>query len=896
MKSAVTIDNWIISEDLKPFIELKKETIIINNTTNKEIEINYGKILTAPSENIEYLYINFFGKAKNSGGYLLINEDHEMPLNSEISMPINTNEEIKLSLKVAANSSISFHDFDLEFKQKINLIDNLDEKNDVLIITPQYPSYTNLYACAFAHSRNKEYIKSGIKAQVFVVNERIWYQTKYEKDGVPVLKGSYKDLKELLSKHQYKVIITHFVDEKLYPIFDGNIFNNQKLIFICHGPETVYRYLVNKTRHYFTAPYKEPFESEIFDLKDYYVKKYARKENVEWVFVSEWLKNFSEQQLNIEFLNSHVINNIINEELFPYFEKNAEDRKKILVVRKFDNICQHSIDQVVLAILELSRRDFFDDLEFDIYGDGNYYNELIEPIKSFKNIHFYKRFVPNEQLKEIYKLHGIMLLPSRHDAHAVAMGESAASGLVVVGSNVTSNPYFMNEKENHTLADPEDYKSLADIIERLYKNPKEFLKISKNMADFTKQFNKENTVAREIELINKSLKDIKDKETIIITKKAEKKPVLTIAVPAYNVEKYIEKCLFSIINGYNAEKMEVLVINDGSTDNTAEIVKKYEKLSNGIVRLINKENGGHGSTINRAIQEAKGEYFRLIDGDDWVDSTNLSRLIDILENEKSDIVLTKGSYDYIEEAKLVDIIKYDNLVEGHQYNFEDLTYENYGFKTYGPLLTTGNYRTEILKKANFKISEKKPYVDMEFNAFSLKYANTIIYYNLDIYRYLIGREGQTVSRDYWKKKYQDHEYIIFNILNKVLNDSEYSERKKVYILKNIIAQMVDSQIFMFDAICKWNELDEFLVKLKKYEEAYNYSMNYIKEKNGNCWLILNVYKKKINNNSNESIIIPGLRETMDDIAAFSTKRLFKKAIKAIVPYGLIVLRRRRQAK
>jgi len=886
----ISINGWEINNENKSFINIINNKLVVNNTSNKKIKIDCLKKIKINDENIKNCYVKFEGKVENSGGYISINQVSNIPINSESVIPLKTPTILNLSLYVSAKSKIEICDFKLIYNYEENLVDTLNKKSKVLIISPDYPSYANLYSCAFAHSRNKEYEKSGLDIQVFAIS---WFQTKYKRNNIPVLKGTYEDLKKLLSKHQYDVIVTHFVDENLYPIFDGNIYNNQKLIFICHGPETVYRYLVNKTRPYFTAPMKEPIISNAFDLKDKYVKIYSQKDNVEWIFVSDWLKEFSEQEQNLKFKHSQVINNIIDEDLFPYSQKNADDRKKILMVRKFDDICQHSIDQVVYAILELSRKEIFKELEFDIYGDGNYYDELVEPIKHFDNVHLYRKFIPNEDLNEVYKTHGIMLLPSRHDAHAVSMGEAASTGLVVLGSRVTSNPYFMNEKENHTLADPENFKELANIIERLYNNPEEFLKISKNMSVFTRQFKKENTVNKEIKLIKDSLNEVKKKVPFIISKKPLKNPILTIGIPAYNLEDYIEKCLISILNARNSHKIEVLVINDGSKDNTAKIVKEYEKLSNGIVRLIDKENGGHGSTINRAIIEAKGKYFRLIDGDDWVDSENLAKLVDIMENNDSDIILTKGSYDYKEEAQLVDIIKYDNLNEGTVYNFEDLVYDSYGFKTYGPLLTTGNYKLEILKKANFKITEKKPYVDMEFNAFSIKCVNTITYYNLDIYRYLIGREGQTISSDYWKKKYKDHQYIIFNILDNVYSNNDYSINKRKYILKNIISQMVDSQIYMFDAICKQNEIDTFLEKLKNYPEAYEYSMNEIKNKNGNCWLILNCYRKFIN--KNESIIIPGYRENINDINKVK-KSTLKKIIKAIIPYGLLYAYRKHNNK
>ncbi len=868
-------------------IDYDNSKFIVNNKNNKSITIKYlEKIRFSKEKDIKKLRIVTKGNVSNSGGYIIVNNDYKLPINSETIIKYKNEKSFNIQLVVAANSKVELDTISIEVDNEKDLVNNIDKKKEVLIVVPNYPSYVNLYVCAFAHSRNREYVNNKLKIQVFYVNGAVNHQTIYERDNVPVMIGTYQDLKKLLLERHYPVIVTHFVDENLYPIYEGNVYENQKLIFICHGPEVVYKYLVNKTRAYFSEPVSNDVINKMFKKTDVYVKRFAQKENVEWVFVSDWLKNFAEEQQNLKFKHARVINNYIDGRLFPFIKRDKELRKKILVVRKFDNICQHSIDQVVLCILELSRREFFDDLTFDIYGDGSYYDELVGPLKQFKNVNLIRRFIPNEQLNEIYAEHGIMMLPSRHDAHAVSMGESALSGLVVLGSTVTSNPYFMNQKENHTLTDPDDYIALADVVERFYKNPEEFLRVSENMHSFTSQFNKENTVMKEVELIKSCIEKSKKELTFTPTKKA--KPVLTIGVPAYNVEKYIEKTLVSILKAKYAAKIEVLVINDGSKDNTAKIVSKYEKESNGIVRLINKENGGHGSTINRAIKEAKGKYFRLVDGDDWVDYENLDKLIDIMETNDCDIILTTGSYDYVEQASFENIISYNNMAEGGIYNFEDLTYPLYGFKKYGPLLTTGNYKTKMLQESNFTISEKKPYVDMEFNAFSIRLAKTITYYDLNIYRYLIGREGQTISREFWKKKYKDHEYIIFNILE-YLNNNDYSPKKKEYVMRNIIAPMVDSQIFMYDAICKWEDIDPFFNKLKEYGNAYQESINYINKVNGNCALILKKYKNK--HGGNQSIIVPGKYETPEDchkiLGTGNIRSKTKRLTKAILPYGIV---------
>lgn len=882
MKEIIKFSDWDDNQH-KKLITIEDNKIIIDNSSQESITIESLKNIKV-DKTVYNCYIKFDGTLTNSGGYLNINNLYKIPINGESKIPIKDIDKLNFSVIVSANSRLEYSDIIIEFNSDIDLIETIDTKKKVLVIAPEYPSYVNLYYCAFAHSRNKEYVKNGIDIQVFVVNSYIQYQTKYEKDDVPVIKGTYGNLKKLLSNHNYSVIITHFVDEFLFPIFDGYIYQNQRLIFICHGPETVYRYLVNKTRPYFTKPFKEPVDNPQFDIKDYYVRKYSKKDNVLWIFVSDWLKKFSEEQQNLEFKHSCVINNIIDEELFPYHKKNRDDRKKILVVRKFDNICQHSIDQVVLAILELSRKDFFKDLTFDIYGDGNYYDQLVEPIKKLNNINLYRMFIPNEKLNDIYKDHGMMLLPSRHDAHAVSMGESASTGLVVIGSRVTSNPYFMDEKENHTLADPEDHIELASIIERLYKNPEEFLRVSKNMSEFTRNFNKKNTVMKEINIIKSSIKENNNKMSIIQQSK-KNDPILTIVVPAYNVEKYIEKCLVSILNCNNSSKIEVLVINDGSTDNTQKIVESYVKKSNGIIRLINKKNGGYGSVINIAIKEATGKYFKIIDGDDWVDGENLAKLIDIMEKNNSDVILTKGSYEYKDEYKFEDIIKYDNLVENKKYYFDDLTYDFYGFDKYGPIIPTSSYKTKLLKDNRFNISENISYADMEFNAFSIRNVSTITYYSLDIYRYYIGRDGQSISKDTWKKRYKEHEQIIFNILDN-LYKNDFSERKQIYVLQKIIANMVDSHLYMLDAIHNQKEISFFLKKIKdNYPNAYSVSIDYINKLNGNCALILKKYKKYVN--KNKSIIIPGKCENINDYNRNTIN--IKKIVKAALPYGIVRL-------
>lgn len=114
--------------------------------------------------------------------------------------------------------------------------------------------------------------------------------------------------------------------------------------------------------------------------------------------------------------------------------------------------------------------------------------------------------------------------------------------------------------------------------------------------------------------------------------------ILTVVAPAYNVEKYIRKCLDSLLIAEVLSDLEVLIIDDGGTDHTLEIAETYVKRAPDTFKVITKENGGHGSVINCGIQEATGKYFKVVDGDDWVDKRNFKKLISILKHTNTDIV------------------------------------------------------------------------------------------------------------------------------------------------------------------------------------------------------------------------------------------------------------------
>ena len=118
------------------------------------------------------------------------------------------------------------------------------------------------------------------------------------------------------------------------------------------------------------------------------------------------------------------------------------------------------------------------------------------------------------------------------------------------------------------------------------------------------------------------------------------KKILSISVAAYNLESMIRQCLDSFVHPEILEKVEVLVTDDGSKDHTREIVKEYEEKYPGTFKLIAQKNAGPGSTVNSGIAHASGKYFRMVDGDDWVNTKDMPAYLDYLETHDTDMVCT----------------------------------------------------------------------------------------------------------------------------------------------------------------------------------------------------------------------------------------------------------------
>lgn len=286
--------------------------------------------------------------------------------------------------------------------------------------------------------------------------------------------------------------------------------------------------------------------------------------------------------------------------------------------------------------------------------------------------------------------------------------------------------------------------------------------------------------------------------------------LLTITIPSYNVEKYLETTIPTFIDDEVLDDIEILIVNDGSRDNTAIIGEKLQKQYPGTVFLINKENGGHGSTINKGIELATGKYFKVVDGDDWVDKKEFIEYIKQLRHLDVDVVMTPfkrvNEITHAAELKTFDGIEFDK-----EYKFNDiiemisLQYNMHG--------TT--FKTELLKKMR-KISEHCFYVDQEYIIYPIKYVETVIFINHPIYQYRVGNNEQSMSLKNMQKNRNMHKRVTGNAIDYLINEN-LSDSKKSFLenrVRGLCLRQVEIYLSMdTDSVVK-QELMEFLETVK----------------------------------------------------------------------------------
>lgn len=263
--------------------------------------------------------------------------------------------------------------------------------------------------------------------------------------------------------------------------------------------------------------------------------------------------------------------------------------------------------------------------------------------------------------------------------------------------------------------------------------------------------------------------------------------LLSVAIPSYNSEAYLSVCVESLLKG--GDEVELLIVNDGSKDRTQEIAEKYQADYPNIVKVINKENGGHGSAVNAGLAAATGLYFKVVDSDDWVQEEAYQAILSSLrqfkkmEAEERPQVLV-SNYVYEKDGKKNKrIMSYTSLFPENKV---------FGWAEMGIFLK-GNYMmmhalmydTEFLRSTGLVLPEHTFYVDNLFASVPLQYAERLFYKNVDFYRYWIGRVDQSVQEGTMIKRL-DQQIRVNQLMFDQIDFLNLKEPKQAQYLYNYI--------------------------------------------------------------------------------------------------------------
>ncbi|HBT95246.1 MAG TPA: glycosyl transferase [Coriobacteriia bacterium] len=229
---------------------------------------------------------------------------------------------------------------------------------------------------------------------------------------------------------------------------------------------------------------------------------------------------------------------------------------------------------------------------------------------------------------------------------------------------------------------------------------------------------------------------------------ADKQKLISFSLPCYNASEYMDHCIESILVGAKnfLDVIEIIVVNDGSNaDDTGEKADEWQRRYPDIIKAVHQENGGHGQAVNAGLANATGLYFKVVDSDDWLDADALNLVLVRLKwlvASDLDMMVTNYVYEKV-GAKKPQPIKYKSVMPTNRiFGWDEVG----TFKPQQNLLMHAViYRTQLLRDIGLELPRHTFYVDNIFVYVPLPSVTRIYYLDVDLYRYYIGREGQSVN-------------------------------------------------------------------------------------------------------------------------------------------------------
>lgn len=345
---------------------------------------------------------------------------------------------------------------------------------------------------------------------------------------------------------------------------------------------------------------------------------------------------------------------------------------------------------------------------------------------------------------------------------------------------------------------------------------------------------------------------------------------VSVIVPVYNVEDYIEECIASILN-QTLKEIEIIIVNDGTKDNSMKKLEKY--LLDSRIKVVNKENGGLSSARNAGLRIAKGEYIAFIDSDDFIELTMLEDLYN--NSEDSEVVFS-------------DIILYDNITKKVEKFKKDLSFEkivnkgNYLFVETSTAVWNKIYKRSYLEKFNFSFIDKIINEDDEFSIKALFLAKKVKHIKKYHYYYRINREKSIVNSINSNK---DEKYNLFfiNSMEKIIESiKKFSKKyeKNFNSFEKILLKLyeIEQQIILLERVKNTLKKKE----IEKLEDILD-----------NEWNFLTIKEKYILKENLRKILLK--KEIIGNVSIFDSfyyknkiftlkilRRIFKEKIKIIL--------------
>ena len=311
---------------------------------------------------------------------------------------------------------------------------------------------------------------------------------------------------------------------------------------------------------------------------------------------------------------------------------------------------------------------------------------------------------------------------------------------------------------------------------------------------------------------------------------------ITFAVPCFNSSSYMKRCIDSLLFG--GSEVEIIIIDDGSTDQTGQIADEYAALYPDIIRTVHKENGGHGSGVNLGLKLAQGIYYKVVDSDDWLDKAAYKELLNRIHSFVSplcsdpldimpDLLICNYIYDHL-EIHSQRVMRFDNVFPQNVL----CTWNDIGHFSPSQYLVMHAlvYKTKILHQCNINLPEHTFYVDNIFAYQPLPLVKTIYYMNIDLYHYYLGREDQSVNENVLIERI-DQQILVTNLVSRCV---DFNQVKKTYPkLVEYMKRNISIMLAISDIHLLLMQTDEAYQKrkylwdgIKEYDKALYYHLKY----------------------------------------------------------------------